>query len=496
MNDDIGFTLQGTDSSGSLARWGTLGTAHGPVETPVFMPVGTQATVKALAPDDLRELGAQIILANTYHLYLRPGADTIAALGGLHRFMRWDGPILTDSGGFQVFSLAHRRKLTDEGVIFSSHLDGSRHTFTPASVMQTELLLGADMIMTLDECTPGDSDHAYNVAALRRTHRWAAECKAAFAELRAQRGDWPNPAPMLFGIVQGATFLDLRADSARALVALDLPGYAVGGLSVGESKADMHRVLEHTTPLLPAAKPRYLMVVGSPEDLFECVARGIDMFDCVLPTRLARNGALLTRQGRLPIKSTRYSRVDAPIEAGCACYTCRNFSLAYLNHLYRAEELLAYRLNTIHNVHFMVNLARQIRTAVINGEFTTYKAAFLADYQVADREADAAQRSARVARIKQGRLGVGEVAGAGGVDQFVEEVGNLSSGRRQTRFVGSCATEVDDALIIHGLDISIEGRAGDRRTYWVRHWHIAVVWSAYDVETVDAGIGQPSFLCA
>jgi queuine tRNA-ribosyltransferase len=396
-----GFTLQGSDTSGSMARWGTLHTAHGVVETPVFMPVGTQATVKALAPDDLRDLGAQIILANTYHLYLRPGAETVAALGGLHRFMRWDGPLLTDSGGFQVFSLADRRKLTADGVIFSSHLDGSRHTFTPASVMRTELLLGADIIMTLDECTPADSDHAYNVAALGRTHRWAAQCLTAFNELRLQRDEWPNPDPLLFGIVQGATFLDLRAESAATLAALDLPGYAIGGLSVGESKEQMHAVLEHTTPRLPATKPRYLMGVGSPEDLFECIARGIDMFDCVLPTRLARNGALLTRQGRIPIKSTRYALADRPIEEGCACYTCRNFSLAYLNHLYRAEELLAYRLNSIHNVHFMVNLAKEIRAALIVGEFAALRAAFLADYKVADRAADAAQRAARIASIKR-----------------------------------------------------------------------------------------------
>ncbi len=401
MTDDIGFTLQGSDGGGSMARWGTLRTAHGVVETPVFMPVGTQATVKALAPGDLRDLGAQIILANTYHLYLRPGAETIAALGGLHRFMSWDGPLLTDSGGFQVFSLADRRKLTDDGVIFSSHLDGSRHTFSPASVMRTELLLGADIIMTLDECTPGDSDHAYNQEALARTHRWAAQCLAAFNELRAQRDDWPNQAPMLFGIVQGATFLDLRAESAKALSELNFPGYAVGGLSVGESKEQMNVVLEQTTPLLPADKPRYLMGVGSPEDLFECVARGIDMFDCVLPTRLARNGALLTRQGRIPLKSTRYALADRPIEEGCTCYTCRNFSLAYLNHLYRAEELLAYRLNSIHNVHFMVNLAKEIRTALMAGEFTALRASFLADYKVADREADAAQRAARIASVKR-----------------------------------------------------------------------------------------------
>lgn len=401
---DIGYTLQGTDPSGTMARWGKLHTAHGVIETPVFMPVGTQASVKALAPDDLYALGAQIILANTYHLYLRPGAETVAALGGLHRFMRWDGPLLTDSGGFQVFSLAHRRKLTDDGVIFSSHLDGSRHHFTPASVMRTELLLGADIIMVLDECTPGDSEHAYNVRALQRTHKWAAECQTAFVQLRQQQDAWPNPAPMLFGIVQGGIYADLRAQSAQILAAMNFPGYAVGGLSVGESKADMHRVLEHTTPLLPAEKPRYLMGVGSPEDLFECIARGIDMFDCVLPTRLARNGALLTHVGRIPIKSTRYARIDAPIEEGCACYTCQNFSLAYLNHLYRAAELLAYRLNTIHNVYFMVNLAKRIRASLIAGDFASYKADFLAAYKVADHEADTAQRAARVASIKKPRL--------------------------------------------------------------------------------------------
>ncbi len=397
----LGFDLQGCDPSGTLARWGVLHTAHGDVQTPVFMPVGTQATVKALAPDDLLAMDAQIILSNTYHLYLRPGAQTIADLGGLHGFMRWPRPILTDSGGFQVFSLAGRRKLTAEGVVFQSHLDGSRHLFTPASVMETESLLGADVIMALDECAPAESDHAYHRQALARTHQWAAQCKAAFAHLQAAEGDrFPNPYQLLFGIVQGGIYPDLRAESAAALSDLDFPGYGVGGLSVGESKAQMYEITALTTPLLPANKPRYLMGVGSPEDLLACIAGGVDMFDCVLPSRLARNGALLTQAGRLQVKSPRYAKLDAPIEEGCTCYTCQHFSLAYLNHLYRAEELLSYRLNTIHNLHFMVELTRQIRAALIAGRFSSYKVEFLARYQPANQEVAASQRAARVRAMR------------------------------------------------------------------------------------------------
>src|SRR5437762_91252 len=351
MDDTFTFSVEATDGA---ARAGRLRTLHGEMLTPAFMPVGTQATVKALAPDDLRELGASCVLANTYHLYLRPGAELIAEFGGLHGFMRWDGPTLTDSGGFQVFSLSMNRKLDDDGVTFRSHLDGSLHRFTPESVVATEELLGADIVMVLDECAPYPSDHAYNRQALARTHAWAERCRAAQT----------RPDQALFAIVQGGTFADLRRASARTLTALDFPGYAIGGLSVGEPKALMHAMLEETVPLLPLDRPRYLMGVGSPEDLWEAVARGLDLFDCVLPTRLARNGALWTQAGRIAIKSPRFAHVQAPIEADCDCYTCRHFSLGYLHHLYRAKELLAYRLNSIHNVRFLMRLTERMRAAI------------------------------------------------------------------------------------------------------------------------------------
>ena len=360
------FTLSHTDPH-SQARLGRIITPHGEIATPAFAPVGTQATVKALDPRDLRELGAELVLANTYHLYLRPGADLIAELGGLHRFMGWDGPILTDSGGFQVFSLAERRKVRDEGVEFRSHIDGSRHLFTPEMVIHVQEQLGADIIMVLDECAP-PTDRAYNEQALARTHAWAARCRAA-----QTRDD-----QALFGIVQGGVFADLRRQSARFLVGLDFPGYAIGGLSVGESKEQMYAMLDVTTPLLPADKPRYLMGVGAPEDLLEGVARGVDLFDCVLPTRLARNAALLTRRGRLNIRNARFERDPAPIEEGCGCYTCRHFSRAYLRHLFKAGEILAARLATIHNVHFLLQLMRDIRAAIAADRFPAFKAEFLA----------------------------------------------------------------------------------------------------------------------
>ena len=378
----FGFQVEAT-VAGSAARAGRLETPHGTCLTPLFMPVGTQATVKALGPDYLQALGATCVLGNTYHLYLRPGADRIAEFGGLHRFMRWPGPMLTDSGGFQVFSLSHNRKIDDDGVLFRSHLDGSKHYFTPERVMALEEQIGADIIMVLDECTPYPSDEAYNRVALRRTHAWAARCRQAHGAT----------GQALFAIVQGGVFPALRQESARVLVDLDFPGYAIGGLSVGEPKALMHAMLEATTPLLPAGKPRYLMGVGSPEDLWEVVDRGIDMFDCVLPTRLARNGALLTHAGRLPIKSPRFAGLDAPIEAGCDCWTCRTFSLGYLHHLYRCKELLAYRLNSIHNVRFLVRLAGEIRASILRGTFAADKAAFLAAYQTSDPEVARAQRA-------------------------------------------------------------------------------------------------------
>jgi queuine tRNA-ribosyltransferase len=379
------FELQSSmETPVGMARAGVVNTPHGQIETPIFMPVGTQASVKSVSPDELWGLKAQIILSNTYHLYMRPGADLIAKFGGLHKFMGWSGPILTDSGGFQVFSLAHNRKLDDDGVTFKSHIDGSMHRFTPETVVRVEEQLGADIIMVLDECTPHPSSHEYNKAALARPHAWAERCLAAHT-----RQD-----QALFAIVQGSIFTDLRRESASTLATMDFPGYAVGGLSVGEPKDEMHRILEETTPLLPTAKPRYLMGVGSPEDLVECVARGIDMFDCVLPTRVARNGALLTRDGRLPIKSSRYALQDRPIEEECDCYTCTHFSLGYLHHLYRAEELLVYRLNSIHNLRFMTRTASEIRAAILDGSFNAYREEFLARYKPTDRIAAVKQREA------------------------------------------------------------------------------------------------------
>jgi queuine tRNA-ribosyltransferase len=362
------FTLLHTDARDG-ARLGRIATPHGDIATPAFAPVGTQATVKALDPRDLHDLGAELILANTYHLYLRPGADLVAELGGLHRFMGWDGPILTDSGGFQVFSLAENRQVSDEGVTFRSHIDGSLHTLTPEKVIHIQEQLGADIVMCLDECTE-PHNRAYNEEALARTHAWAERCRAA-----QTRDD-----QALFGIVQGGIFPDLRRESARFLTDLYFPGYAIGGLSVGESKEQMYDTLDLTVALLPADKPRYLMGVGAPEDLLEGVARGIDLFDCVLPTRLARNAALFTRQGRINIRNARFERDPTPVEEGCGCYTCQHFSRAYLRHLFKAGEMLAARLAAIHNIHFLLQLLRDIRAAIAADRFQAFKEEFLAGY--------------------------------------------------------------------------------------------------------------------
>jgi queuine tRNA-ribosyltransferase len=332
--------------------------------------VGTQATVKTLTPGDLHELGATLILSNTYHLYLRPGPGLIAGFGGLHQFMQWDGPILTDSGGFQVFSLEGLRQVDEDGVTFRSHLDGSEHRFTPEKVISIQEELGADIIMAFDECPP-PTDYDYNVAAMNRTHRWAERCQAA--QLRSDQA--------LYGIVQGGIFTDLRVQSAKFLAGLDLPGYGIGGLSVGETKDQMHAMLEILHPVLPGHKPRYLMGVGSPEDLFESVARGVDQFDCVLPTRIARNGAVFTPQGRVSLRNARFATDHEPIEAGCQCYTCRTFSRAYLRHLLVAKEILALRLTTLHNLHFMLETMRRIRQSILDGTFVAYKTEFLATYR-------------------------------------------------------------------------------------------------------------------
>lgn len=336
------------------ARLGLLTTAHGTVETPVFMPVGTQATVKTMTPDEVRELGGRIILGNTYHLYLRPGHDLVREAGGLHRFMGWDGPILTDSGGFQVFSLAALRRITDDGVVFRSHIDGSEHRFTPESVVAIEEALGSDIAMVFDECAPYPCSHEDAEAALRRTTAWATRARTAH-----HRSD-----QALFGIVQGSVYQDLRVRSARELTALDFPGFGIGGLSVGEPKGLMYEALEWTIPYLPPDRPRYLMGVGSPDCLLEGVTRGVDMFDCVLPTRMARHGALLTRTGRLNIKNAVHGRDFGPVDPDCGCYTCRRFSRAYLHHLFRAGEVLGLRLATIHNLFFTLDLMRAIRDAI------------------------------------------------------------------------------------------------------------------------------------
>ena len=377
------FTVLHT-GTGSHARLGRITTPHGEIATPAFAPVGTQATVKALDPRDLRELGAELILGNTYHLYLRPGADVVAELGGLHRFMGWDGPILTDSGGFQVFSLAENRKFTDEGVLFRSHIDGSSHLFTPEMVVGVQEQLGADIIMCLDECA-APHDRAYNEQAMARTHAWAGRCRQA--QTRTDQA--------LFGIVQGGIFPDLRQQSVEFLSGLDFPGYAIGGLSVGETKEQMYAILDSTAPALPADKPRYLMGVGAPEDLLAGIARGVDLFDCVLPTRLARNAALFTRQGRINLRNACFERDPAPVEAGCSCYTCRTFSRAYLRHLFKAGELLAYRLATIHNVHFLLQLMRDLRAAIAAGSFAAFRDQFLAHYPIIPDQVRAANREKR-----------------------------------------------------------------------------------------------------
>ncbi len=387
------FTIHAT-CPGTAARTGTLHTPHGPIHTPAFMPVGTQATVKTLSPDELRELGAECVLSNSYHLHLRPGSGVIARLGGLHRFMGWDRPILTDSGGFQVFSLSHLRKIGEDGIRFRSHLDGSEHLFSPEKVVEIQEELGADIIMAFDECTPYPAGRQYCVEAMERTHRWAERCRRAHAR-RDQA---------LFGIVQGGVFPDLREQSARFLAGLALPGYGIGGLSVGEPKELMYSVLADTVRHLPETRPRYLMGVGSPEDLFECVARGADMFDCVLPTRIARNGALFTRTGRINIRNVRYLEDGAPVEQGCHCYTCRNFSRAYLRHLIKSDEVLGIRLTTIHNLHFLLDLARQIREAIPAGTFPSLVAEFRAHYSVVDEEVRAANRAARAAAYQRSAI--------------------------------------------------------------------------------------------
>ncbi len=353
------FQITHTDGS---ARRGRLHTAHGEIQTPAFMPVGTQASVKSLSPQDLVDIGAEIILGNTYHLYLRPGHELVAQLGGLHSFSSWHHPILTDSGGYQVFSLSALRKLTSEGVEFKSHIDGSRHWFTPEGVMDIQMNLGSDIMMVLDECVAYEADWEYTRKSVALTTDWARRSLQAYPP--------GNGKQLLFGIVQGGFFPDLRTRSAEEMSALPFSGLAIGGLSVGEPKQVMLDILAHTAPLLPEDKPRYLMGVGTPLDLVDSVALGMDMFDCVLPTRNARNGTLYTSRGKINIKRLEYRADESALDLACQCYTCRTFSRAYLRHLYIARELLAYRLNTIHNLAYYLGLMRRVRKAIQEGTFT------------------------------------------------------------------------------------------------------------------------------
>jgi queuine tRNA-ribosyltransferase len=367
------FTLEAQTGD---ARAGMFDTPHGPIPTPVFAPVGTQATVKAIKPSELHEMQTKLVLANTYHLYLRPGDTLIRDFGGLHEFMGWDGPILTDSGGFQVFSLGDLRKIDADGVDFRSHIDGSRHRLTPESSIAIQHNLGADVIMAFDEC-PAPDNRDVVAESLVRTHNWAERC----LDYHQRNGDPSKQA--LFGIVQGGIFDDLRAESAKTLVPMDFPGYAIGGLAVGETKPQMYATLDTTIPLLPADKPRYLMGVGMPDDLVEAVWRGVDIFDCVLPTREARHGAALTRYGRLNIRKAMYTEDRAPLVEGCACYCCQNFSRAYVRHLHRTGELLGHILMSLHNIHFLLDMMRDMRAAIFDGTLGDYRSAFLADWKSA-----------------------------------------------------------------------------------------------------------------
>ena len=375
-----------------VARAGILTTPHGEVPTPAFMPVATQGSVKSLTPDEVSALGAQIILANAYHLYLRPGTETVGDLGGLHAFTGWKGPILTDSGGFQVFSLGPLRKVDDDGVLFRSHIDGSEHYFSPEAAVQHQEALGADIIMCLDQCVAYGESRESVRRAMERTHRWASRCKEAHGKGKA-------PARQaIFGIVQGGVFAELRAESAEYVRSLDFDGYAVGGLAVGEAKAPMYEVTGQLGELLPEDKPRYLMGVGSPEDLVECVARGMDLFDCALPTRVARNGAVFTSEGRVDVNNQRFRDQAGPLQEECDCYACSNFSAAYVHHLFKSRELLGLRLATIHNLRFILRLMERMRADIVNGEFDSFRAGFLDTYKTTSESARLSQKHAWMER--------------------------------------------------------------------------------------------------
>jgi queuine tRNA-ribosyltransferase len=370
MTSPITYELIKTDKQ-TGARLGRVHTPHGTFETPMFMPVGTLATVKTMSPEDLESMGAKIILSNTYHLWLRPGEDIIREAGGLHKFMNWDGAILTDSGGFQVFSLSDMRDITEEGVHFRNHLNGDKLFLSPEKAMQIQNALGSDIMMAFDECPPYPASHEYMKASVERTSRWAERCLKAH-----ERPDVQG----LFGIIQGGEYEDLRRLSASDLVSLDLPGYAVGGLSVGEPKEVMNRVLEFTTPLMPSNKPRYLMGVGSPDSLIDGAIRGIDMFDCVLPTRIARNGTCMTSTGRLVVRNAKYARDFGPIDENCDCHVCKNYSRAYIRHLIRCNETFGFRLTTYHNLYFLLKLMEQVRQAIREDRLGDFREEFFEQY--------------------------------------------------------------------------------------------------------------------
>ena len=379
------FDVLGQDRH-TRARRGKLTTAHGVIETPAFMPIGTQGSVKAVSPGELRELNAQIILGNTYHLFVRPGLEVIKHFGGLHNFMSWDGPILTDSGGFQIFSLVKLRKITEQGVEFQNHIDGSRAFISPEIAMEIQAALGSDIAMVLDECIPYPCDYDYAAQSVELSTRWARRCKAVAASARDAHAAHSAAAtnPLVFGIVQGGTFDDLRRASAQALVELDFDGYAVGGVSVGEPEAEMMRAVESAEPFLPMDKPRYAMGLGTPPQMLQMIARGMDMFDCVLPTRLARNGTAFTAGGTLNLKNAEFALDKRPIEENCACPACREFTRGYIRHLIKAEEILGLRLITLHNLHFYLNLMSRSRSEIESGGFDQFRKQFVAGYKTRD----------------------------------------------------------------------------------------------------------------
>jgi len=358
-------------SNESGARLGKLHTPHGTIDTPVFMPVGTQASVKAMTPDELKEIGAEIILSNTYHLNMRPGEKLIEKVGGLHKFMNWDRSILTDSGGFQVFSLSNLRDIKEEGVTFKSHIDGSKHFISPEKAVEIQNSLGADIIMCFDECLPHPCDYEYASISLERTIRWAKRCKETHKNVEIQS---------LFGIIQGGMYRDLRERSVKKMTEIDFPGYSIGGLSIGEPKPIMYEVLDWTAHLLPENKARYLMGVGSPDCLIEGSMRGIDMFDCVLPTRIARNGTVFTSHGKLVVRNAEYAEDTKPLDVECDCYACRNYSRAYIRHLFKAKEILGPRLTTIHNLYFLINLMKNIRSAIKDDSLLKFRDEFYLKY--------------------------------------------------------------------------------------------------------------------